>query len=155
MAPAKPDPVPGLWFLVFGLERKMSSIKRFEEIEAWQKARELSKAIYKLSGSGAFAKDFGLRDQIRRATVSIMANIAEGFERGGSREFMQFLSIAKGSAGEVESQLYVALDQDYISAEEFEEVRNLTRSTQRLLAGFIKYLRKSDLCGQKYRTDDS
>jgi four helix bundle protein len=133
----------------------MSSIKHFEEIEAWQKARELSKVIYQLSGSGSFAKDFGLKDQIRRASVSIMANIAEGFERGGSREFMQFLSIAKGSAGEVESQLYVALDQKYISTEEFEEVRDLTRSTQRLLAGFIKYLRKSDLRGQKYKADDS
>lgn len=133
----------------------MSSIKRFEDIEAWQKARELSKFVYELSGSGAFAKDFALRDQVRRAVVSIMSNIAEGFERGGSKEFMQFLSIAKGSAGEVESQLYVALDQKDISSEEFEKIRNLTRSTQRLLAGFINYLRKSDLRGQKYRPDDS
>src|SRR3990172_8363764 len=98
-----------------GLEEKMATIQSFEEIEAWQKARELTRAVYACSGQGAFSRDFGLRDQIRRAAVSIMSNIAEGFERGGSAEFVQFLAIAKGSASEVEAQLYVAFDQGYIN----------------------------------------
>lgn len=97
-------------------------IKRFEDIEAWQKARELTWAVCDCSKTGLFAKDFGLRDQIRRAAVSIMSNIAEGFERGGSAEFFQFLAIAKGSAGEVEAQLYVALDQGYITKDEFTSI---------------------------------
>ena len=89
----------------------MATIQRFEEIEAWQVARELTRSVYECSKSGSFAKDFALRDQIRRAAISVMSNIAEGFERGGNAEFIQFLSIAKGSAAEVETQLYVALDQ--------------------------------------------
>lgn len=83
----------------------MSTFQRFEEIEAWQKARELTKAIYALSNDSQFARDFGLRDQIRRASVSIMSNIAEGFGRGGNKEFIQFLSTAKGSTSEVQAQL--------------------------------------------------
>ena len=79
----------------------MPTFRHFDDIEAWQRARELTKVVYQLSGRGQFAKDFGLRDQIRRATVSIMANIAEGFERDGTGEFIQFLAIAKGSAAEV------------------------------------------------------
>ena len=88
----------------------MASFKTFEEIDAWQKSRELTKQIYTLTSSGAFGRDYGLKDQIRRSAVSIMSNIAEGFERSGTGEFTQFLAIAKGSAGEVRSQLYVALD---------------------------------------------
>jgi four helix bundle protein len=107
--------------------------------------------VYACSGAGAFAKDFALRDQIRRAAVSILSNIAEGFERGGSAEFSQFLAIAKGSAGEVEAQLYVALDQGYISREEFDSIRALTSSTKKLIAGFMNYLKSSDLKGQKYK----
>ena len=98
----------------------MATFKDFEEIGAWQKARELTRHIYMVSKQGAFLKDFGLRDQIRRASISIMSNIAEGFERSGTGEFIQFLAISKGSAGEVKSQLYVAVDQDYISKEIFE-----------------------------------
>lgn len=82
----------------------MSSIERFEDIEAWQKARELTRSIYAMTSHGAFSKDFALRDQIRRASVSGMSNIAEGFERGGDKEFKNFLSIAKASVGEVKSQ---------------------------------------------------
>jgi four helix bundle protein len=129
----------------------MATIQKFEEIEAWQKARELTRVIYACSGAGPFAKDFGLRDQIRRAAVSILSNIAEGFERGGSAEFMQFLAIAKGSAGEVEAQLYVALDQGYISQEQFESIRALASSTKKLIAGFMNYLKQSNLKGQKYK----
>jgi four helix bundle protein len=88
----------------------MANISKFEEIEAWCKARLLTKEIYAATSQGEFAHDFALRDQIRRASVSIMSNIAEGFERGGNKEFRQFLFMAKGSAGEVRSQLYIALD---------------------------------------------
>lgn len=129
----------------------MTTIRRFEDIEAWQKARVLTKAVYELSSKGGFARDFGLRDQIRRAAVSIMSNIAEGFERGGAGEFIQFLSIAKGSAGELEAQLYVALDQEYISPQEFERLQDLVASTKKLLAGFMNYLRTSEYKGQKYK----
>ena len=93
----------------------MASFKSFEDIEAWQKGRELVKEVYGVSARGEFSKEFGLKDQIRRASISIISNIAEGFERGGDREFIQFLSIAKGSVGEVKAQLYVALDQGYVS----------------------------------------
>ncbi len=92
----------------------MGTITRFEEIEAWQKARQLSAAIYKTTNAGIFSRDFGLRDQIRRAAVSVMSNIAEGFDRGGNKEFIQFLYIAKGSAAEIQAQLYVALDAGYM-----------------------------------------
>jgi len=128
----------------------MASIQKFEDIEAWQKARELTNAVYSFSGKGAFAKDFGLRDQIRRAAVSVMSNIAEGFERGGSAEFLQFLAIAKGSAGEVEAQLYVALDQGYLKQEEFDSIKAVALSTKKLIAGFMNYLKQSNLKGQKY-----
>jgi four helix bundle protein len=88
----------------------MSTIKRFEDIEAWQRAREIAKNIYRITSSGEFSRDYGLKDQIRRSSVSIMSNIAEGFERDGNKEFIYFLSLAKGSCGEAASQLYVALD---------------------------------------------
>ena len=127
-------------------------MNRFEDIEAWQEARELTKEVYANSGTGQFAKDYGLRDQIRRAAVSIMSNIAEGFERSGSAEFSQFLSIAKGSVGEVEAQLYVALDQQYINEEQFESIKNIATSTKKLIAGFMKYLKQSKLKGQKYKS---
>lgn len=92
-----------------------------------------------------------LRDQIRRAAISIMSNIAEGFERDGRSEFIQFLSIAKGSAGEVESQLYVALDQDYIAKKEFDDLKSLAGSAKRLIAGFMNYLKRTTVRGQKYK----
>ena len=97
----------------------MGRIKKFENLEDWKIAREVTKEIYSMSKNELFTKDFGLRNQICRASVSIMSNIAEGFERDGDKEFINFLSIAKGSAGEVRSQLYAALDQNYISQEEF------------------------------------
>lgn len=128
----------------------MSGFQRFEDIEAWQKARELTKQIYALSNDGQFARDFGLRDQIRRASVSIMSNIAEGFGRGGNKEFMQFLSTAKGSASEVQAQLYVALDANYINQEQFKQLYDLTQSTGNMIGGLIRYLSKSDFKGVKY-----
>ena len=130
----------------------MSSLQRFEDIEAWQKARELTKAIYAMSNDGQFARDFGLRDQIRRASVSIMSNIAEGFGRGGNKEFIQFLSTAKGSASEVQAQLYVALDANHINEEQFKSLYALTQSTGNMIGGLIRYLAKSEIKGIKYDT---
>lgn len=127
----------------------MSAFQRFEDIEAWQKARELTKAIYALSNDGQFARDFGLRDQIRRASVSIMSNIAEGFERGSNKEFIQFLYIAKGSAGEVRAQLYVALDQAYINQETFSQLNKYVVETSRMVSGLITYLNRSSFKGEK------
>src|SRR6266705_1124364 len=97
----------------------MATFKKFEEIEAWKKARELTKRVYRISRTSSFAKDLGLRDQIRRASVSVMSNIAEGYDRSGTGEFVQFLSTAKGSAAEVRCQLYVAADQGYIQEDDF------------------------------------
>jgi four helix bundle protein len=133
----------------------MSTFQRFEEIEAWQMARELTREIYSISNQGSFAKDFGLRDQIRRASVSVMSNIAEGFERGGKGEFVQFLSMAKGSAGEVRSHLYVALDQGYISRETFDRVFALADRTGRIIRGLMSYLSKTNIKGIKYKRADT
>ncbi|OGC91271.1 MAG: four helix bundle protein [candidate division Zixibacteria bacterium RBG_16_53_22] len=127
----------------------MSQIGKFEDIEAWQKARELSKAIYDVTGEGAFARDFGLRDQIRRSAISVMSNIAEGFDRGGNKELIQFLYIAKGSIAELRAQLYIALDAGYLKQEEFQNLYDLAASTGRLLGGFIRYLRS---CNPKPET---
>ena len=129
----------------------MGTFKRFEEIEAWQKARELTRRIYAVTNSGPFSKDFALRDQIRRAAVSVMSNIAEGFERDGKNEFVQFLSISKGSAGEVRNQLYVALDQNYIAKETFDALYNLAEETSRIIGGLMNYLSKSTIKGNKYK----
>ena len=129
----------------------MTTLHRFEDIEAWQKARSLTKEIYACSGNGNFAKDFGLCDQIRRASVSIMANIAEGFDRGGTKELSNFLSIAKGSVGEVEAQLYVALDQEYISHDQFKNLFAMTSSTKKLIAGFMIYLNRTSIKGIKFK----
>lgn len=130
----------------------MARIERFEEVDAWKVARELTKSIYQVTSIGDFARDFGLRDQIRRAVVSIISNIAEGFERGGNKEFLQFLSLAKGSCGEVRAQLYVALDQSYLNGEQFQELIEKTARTSRLITGLMKYLNASDLRGSKYRS---
>ncbi|MEK6336942.1 MAG: four helix bundle protein [Acidobacteriota bacterium] len=130
----------------------MATFKTFEEIDAWKKARELTKRIYAVSGTGDFAKDFGLKDQIRKASVSIMSNIAEGFDRSGTGEFVQFLAIAKGSAAEVTSQLYVALDQDYVDQKIFAELRALGMETGNMIGGLMKYLRRSGIRGTKYKT---
>ncbi len=123
----------------------MSTFKSFEEIESWQKARELTRKVYTVSNQGAFTKDFGLRDQIRRASVSIMSNIAEGFERDGNREFLQFLAVAKGSSGEVRAQLYIALDQDYFDKNTFETLSAISIEIGSFSGGLTNYLRKSDI----------
>jgi four helix bundle protein len=129
----------------------MAKITRFEEIESWKRARTLTNEIYKITSLGTFSRDFALRDQIRRAAISILSNIAEGFERGGDSEFRQFLSIAKGSCGEARAQLYVALDQAYISTAQFETLSKAANDVSQLISGLMKYLRQSNLRGSKYR----
>ena len=129
----------------------MTSLNRFVELEVWQKARELTRLIYESSRDGEFARDFGLRDQIRRAAVSVMSNIAEGFERGGNAEFIHFLAMARGSVSELESQLYVALDQEYLTEERFKELQKLTGSAQRLIGGLVRYLKSSGMKGRTYK----
>jgi four helix bundle protein len=118
----------------------MAGIARFEEIEAWKTARQLTALIYRLSEQGAFAKDYGLKDQIRRASVSIMSNIAEGFESRTDIQFINYLGHAKASAGEVRSQLYVALDLKYISQEQFNEAYELADKSARQVNRFVAYL---------------
>ena len=122
----------------------MATIERFEDIKAWQAARDLVSAIYRITAQGQFAKDFGLRDQVRRASVSVMSNIAERFERSSDREFRRFLYIAKGSAGEVRSHLFVAADLGYITAEEFSDLRTKSEEVAKSLSGFITYLAPED-----------
>lgn len=126
------------------------SIKQFEDLECWGKARELTKAIYSISSAGRFSKDFPLRDQIRRSSISILSNIAEGFERDGNKEFIQFLSLAKGSCGETRAQLYVALDQKYLSDAQFDSLSAKATEISRMLSGLIKYLRQSGMFGRKF-----
>ena len=118
----------------------MSAVRQFEDLHVWQDARQLVGAVYSASKARAFDQDFGLRDQIRRAAVSTMSNIAEGFERGTRREFVQFLNIAKGSNGEVRSQLCVAVDQKYIGQTEFNSLRELSVALSKKLSAFIRYL---------------
>ncbi len=129
----------------------MAKIERFEDIDAWKKARELTKVIYEVTGQGKIATDFSLRDQLRRASVSIMANIAEGFERGGNKEFRQFLAQAKGSTGEIKSILYAALDAGMTTSEQFQLIVGLADDTSRLLAGFLRYLKATDHTGSKFK----
>jgi four helix bundle protein len=127
----------------------MATIERFEDIEAWKLARELTKLVYEVTSCGSFARDFELRGQIRKASVSVMSNIAEGFERDGNKEFLYFLSIAKGSCGEVRSQMYVALDQSYVTQEQFTIVSKKAVETSRAISGFMRYLQQSELRGRK------
>jgi four helix bundle protein len=129
----------------------MATFQKFEDIEAWQKARDLTREVYRISGDGLFARDFGLRDQMRRASVSIMSNIAEGFERSGTGELLQFLSMAKGSAGEVKSQLYVAHDLKYIDQESFEKLFNSACEISKMINGLMNYIRSSTIKGIKYK----
>jgi four helix bundle protein len=129
----------------------MGKIERFEDILAWQKARAMTREVYACSRVGLFAKDFGLKDQIQRASVSTMGNIAEGFERGGDKEFVQFLSNSKGSCGEVKSHLYVALDQQYITQVQFDHLYHRADEVTHLVGGFMSYLQQSAFRGRKFK----
>ncbi len=119
----------------------MTAFKSFEEIISWQKARVLCKEIYILSSNDKFAKDFGLRDQIRRSAVSIMADIAEGYERKSDGDFKRFLNISKGSLAEVKSHLYIALDLEYISDDKFKKLASDIDEINKTLYGLINYLK--------------
>jgi four helix bundle protein len=129
----------------------MTTMGRFEDMMAWQKAREMTWAIYKCSRRGEFARDFSLKDQIRRSSSSVMSNIAEGYERNGDKEFVQFLSQAKGSCGEVRSQLYVAIDQEYLSNDEFKVIGDMAVEISKMISGLMTYLRQTDKRGRKYQ----
>ena len=118
----------------------MAGITRFEEIESWKTARQLTNLIYALGNQAGFNRDFGLRDQIRHASVSVMSNIAEGFESRTDIQFINYLGMAKASAGEARAQLYVALDQNYITDEQFKEAYALAETCARQIAKFIVYL---------------
>lgn len=119
----------------------MAGFKKFEEIQAWQKARAATKRVYEITIDGKFAKDFGLRDQIRRATVSIMANIAEGQGRHSNKEFANFLNIAHGSVAETQSHLYVAIDLGYLDQDGFAELYDLLGEVARMTMSLMKHLR--------------
>ena len=137
----------------------MATIKRFEEIKVWQEARELAKMVYNATSQGGLAKDFGLKEQIQRAAVSVGSNIAEGFARNGNKEFVKFLWIAKGSATEVQSQLYTAMDVGYITDAEFKTITDAefktiyekAESCNLLIYRFIRSLRSSEYSGERYK----
>ena len=127
------------------------AVKYFEDLEVWKLGREITSQIYELTKKKPFAKDYGLIDQIRRAAVSVMSNISEGFERGGNQEFKQFLYVAKGSCGEVRCQLYVSLDQKYISEKDMTETGEKLRKLSIMLNNLIQSLKKSNFKGEKYK----
>lgn len=121
----------------------------------WQKAREVSVKVYRVSSNGEFSKDFGLKDQIRRASVSVLSNISEGFERDGRREFIHFLSISKGSCGEVRAQIQIARDLNYIDEKNFKELFADLEELSKMLKGFMDYLKNSNHPGSKFTKNNS
>ena len=129
----------------------MATAERFEDLEVWQAARELVRLVYRLTGTPAFDRDGSLKGQLRRAAVSAMGNIAEGFERGGNKEFVHFLAMAKGSAGEVRSHAYVAFDHAYLTETEHREVAERATEVSRMLAGLMRHLRQSSMRGSRYK----
>ena len=129
----------------------MATIKRFTEIAAWQRGRELVRRIYELTRQEPFSRDWGLKDQIQRAAVSICSNIAEGFERSGNKEFVNFLWIAKGSVGEVASQLYNAKDCGYVNEEVFADIQEDLKLISAMLYNLICSVRTSSLKGERYK----
>ena len=132
----------------------MSKVTRFEDLITWQKARELTNTTLALTKSDQFSRDYAFKDQLCRAVISVPASIAEGFERDSNREFVNFLSIAKGSAGEVRSLLYLALDLDYISSEQMDDAMALSTETARLIGGSIRYIQGSNKRGWKFKEQD-
>ena len=129
----------------------MSGIIKFEDIKAWQKARHLVNEVYNLTKGKAFSQDHALKSQTRRAAISTAANIAEGFERDGNKEFLNFLSLAKASSSEVRSHLYLALDQGYISTDDFTRLSEMTAEIGRMIGGLMKYLRTCEIRGNKFK----
>ena len=132
----------------------MATKRSFEDLEVWQKARAFAVRVYDLTNEGSFAKDYSLKDQINRSAGSIMDNIAEGFDRGGNREFVTFLSYSKGSAAETRSQLYRAFDRKHIEENVLNELRGEALLISKMISGFMSYLQKSDLKGSKFHEPD-
>jgi four helix bundle protein len=130
----------------------MTKIKGFEDLEIWQEARILAAEIYRATQEPPFSKDYGLRDQIRKSAVSILSNIAEGFERDGNREFVHFLSLSKGSNGELRSQLFIALDQNYITEDQFSRLNQSAIEIAKKTSTLMDYLKKSDFAGTKFKS---
>ncbi len=129
----------------------MATITKFEELDMWQKARSLSKDIFIYIEEGGFKRDYKLIEQINAASGSIMDNIAEGFERSSKLEFINFLSYSKGSAGEVKSQLYRALDRNYLTEEKFQHFYNRADEITKMTTSFIAYLNQAKIKGQKFK----
>jgi four helix bundle protein len=127
----------------------MASVKRFEEMDVWKKSRLMVKMICMMTNKSEFSRDWQLANHLRKTAISIISNISEGFERDGNKEFINFLSIAKGSCGELRCQLYIALDQNYIDEYLFSEISNLATDISKSLKGLINYLQASDLRGIK------
>jgi len=128
----------------------MATIKEIEDIHAWRKAREFAQKAYKISNQGTFARDFPLKDQLNRSSGSTMDNIAEGFGRGGNREFANFLSYARGSAEESKSQVYRAYDRKYITEDVLNELVKDVNEVSNTITGLIEYLRRSGMRGPKF-----
>ena len=131
----------------------MATIKRFEDLEIWIEARRLFKEIIIISKNSDLKNDFKLNAQIKSASGSVMDNIAEGFERDSDKEFSHFLSIAKGSCGEVRSLLYASLDQNYINQVEFQKFYTSTVEIMKMISGLMRYMKNSDFLGKKYKKD--
>ena len=125
--------------------------KRFEDLRVWQLALDLGEDIYRVTRDGQFSRDFGLKDQIRRAAVSVLSNVAEGFERDGDKEFRQFLFVSKGSCGEVRAQLHLAWRLGYLDETRFRELHAKSMNATRMLAALIKSLDRSVFRGRKFR----
>ena len=129
----------------------MATYKSFEDLPVWQNARELAVQVYRTTSKGKLKDDYGLRNQIQRSTVSISSNIAEGFERGSKRESIQFLYVAKGSAGELRSQLFIAKDIGYMDKSDFKVLLNSATTVSKQISGFIEYLKTAEFKGQKFK----
>ena len=129
----------------------MTTYNSFEDLPVWQNAGELASLVYKATFQGKLSKDYGLKNQIQRAVVSVSSNIAEGFERGAKKEFIQFLYIAKGSCGELRSQLYIARDIGYLNDREFKELLDSAANVSKQINGFIEYLKTTEFKGFKFK----
>ena len=132
----------------------MGTFKKFEDIESWKRSRDLDKKLFSLIKNSALLKDYSLKDQMLRSSGSIMDNIAEGFERGGKAEFIHFLSISKGSCGELRSQLYRAFDRNYFSENDFNNLKTEAIEISSIIQGLMTYLINSDIKGSKYKKNE-